>query len=135
MKNPMPVVAAITTNIVVVWLWNSSIQLAGLKPRGQDPKWLQMLVVVHNCFLCCLSVYMGYDIISEAHWLRYIYGQSGLHCFSPLFFSYLLPSTHFGYSSSEGILNRKSVSKIFVSQVDKTRYILIVNAWRTFAYK
>lgn len=65
-RSPTPVVLAIVTYIVVVWVWSSSIKRAGLKPRVQDPAWLRALVVVHNCFLCCLSFYMGCGILFEA---------------------------------------------------------------------
>ena len=54
------------------------------------------------------------------------------------FFSYPLPSPRFGYSSSEGFVERhhkEKVSQVLVSRVDKSRYIVIVNAWRTLRTK
>lgn len=70
-RSPTPVVVAVATYIVVVWLWSSYIKWAGLKPR-HDPVWLQALVVVHNCFLCCLSLYMGCGILIEARRHRWM---------------------------------------------------------------
>lgn len=70
-RSPTPVVLAIIGYIVVVLLWSSHIKRAGLKPRLQDPVWLQTLVIVHNCFLCFLSFYMGWGIITEARHHRY----------------------------------------------------------------
>lgn len=76
-RSPTPVVVAVATYIVVVWLWSSYIKWAGLKPR-HDPVWLQALVVVHNCFLCCLSLYMGCGILIEARRHRYsFWGNHG----------------------------------------------------------
>ena len=65
-RSPTPVVVAIVAYIAVVCGWSSYIKRAELKPRAQDPQWLQALVVVHNSFLCCLSFYMGWGILSEA---------------------------------------------------------------------
>ncbi|XP_024403411.1 uncharacterized protein [Physcomitrium patens] len=77
-RSPTPVVLAIIGYIVVVLLWSSHIKRAGLKPRLQDPVWLQTLVIVHNCFLCFLSFYMGWGIITEARHHRYsFWGNAG----------------------------------------------------------
>ncbi|KAG0564642.1 hypothetical protein KC19_8G127500 [Ceratodon purpureus] len=76
-RSPTPVVLAIAAYIVVVWLWSSYIRRAGLKPR-HDPVWLQAIVVVHNSFLCCLSLYMGCGILIEARRHRYsFWGNHG----------------------------------------------------------
>lgn len=77
-RSPTPVLLAIVTYIVTVWLWSSSIRRAGLKPRSHDPKWLQALVVVHNSFLCALSFYMGVGILTEARRHKYsLWGNHG----------------------------------------------------------
>jgi hypothetical protein len=65
-RSPTPVVLAIAAYVAVVCLWSAHIRRAGLQPRLLDPAWLQALVVVHNSFLCCLSLYMGCGILTEA---------------------------------------------------------------------
>lgn len=81
-RSPTPVLLAIVTYIVTVWLWSSSIRRAGLKPRSHDPKWLQALVVVHNSFLCALSFYMGVGILTEARRHKYRHSPTAFLCYS-----------------------------------------------------
>ena len=64
-RSPTPVVLAVAAYIIVVTLWSAYVRRAALKPR-HDPVWLQALVVLHNSFLCSLSLYMGCGILTEA---------------------------------------------------------------------
>ncbi|CAM6014274.1 unnamed protein product [Sphagnum balticum] len=70
-RSPVPVVVAVVSYLAIVWVWSSHIKRSGLKPRVQDPKWLQCLIIAHNMFLCCLSFYLGLGILTEARRHRY----------------------------------------------------------------
>eukprot|EP00897_Mesotaenium_endlicherianum_P001449 jgi/Mesen1/1331/ME000013S00823 len=65
-SNPSPVILSVVAYLVVVWVWTWHIKSAGLKPRQQDPLPLQWLVILHNLFLCGLSLFMGLGMVSEA---------------------------------------------------------------------
>jgi hypothetical protein len=70
-RSPVPVVVAVVSYLAIVWVWSSHIKRSGLKPRVQDPKWLQCLIIAHNMFLCCLSFYLGLGILTEARRHRF----------------------------------------------------------------
>jgi hypothetical protein len=103
-RSPVPVVVAVVSYLAIVWVWSSHIKRSGLKPRVQDPKWLQCLIIAHNMFLCCLSFYLGLGILTEARRHRFSLSLSlssspslshlpHLSCSSQAFFSLSLSIT------------------------------------------
>jgi hypothetical protein len=84
-RSPVPVVVAAVSYLAVVWVWSSHIKRSGLKPRVQDPKWLQCLIIAHNMFLCCLSFYLGLGILTEARRHRFSLSLSSSPSLSLIF--------------------------------------------------
>ncbi|CAM6122591.1 unnamed protein product [Calypogeia fissa] len=69
--SPVPVVSCIALYIGTVWLWSSHIKKSGQKARKEDPLPLRCLVIVHNLFLCILSLVMGIGLMISARQLGY----------------------------------------------------------------
>jgi hypothetical protein len=61
--SPVPAVSCIFLYIIIVWLWSSQIKKSGQKPIKEDPLPLRFLVIVHNLFLCMLSLFMGTGLL------------------------------------------------------------------------
>ncbi|KAG6544795.1 hypothetical protein Mapa_013821 [Marchantia paleacea] len=70
-ESPVPVLACISLYLLVVWLWSFQIKASGQKPRKEDPLALRCLVIAHNLFLCCLSLFMCVGLIAAARHYGY----------------------------------------------------------------
>lgn len=69
--SPTPVLLAIFLYVTTVTLGLRWTRALGLKPRLQEPAYLQVLVIVHNCFCLFLSLYMFVGISYRCYQLRY----------------------------------------------------------------
>ncbi|KAL3693441.1 hypothetical protein R1sor_007092 [Riccia sorocarpa] len=70
-SSPVPVLSCICLYLLVVRLWSAHIRSSRQEPRKEDPLALRCLVIVHNLFLCILSLFMAVGFIVAARFYGY----------------------------------------------------------------